>query len=301
MSYAFIKKSVGKNGANVAEDVKSIQLRLDRWIMENRLPNVAMLAVDGDCGPATKKAIGAFQKLYMGYNNPDCRVDPNGKTLDALFQSLVSKKASDAAYQDWLNAQTAASQPEAHEKQANWQLNATEVADIRKNWGENVLAWARLPPNGSESREFFAQKNTDVYATIFGWKSNQPNIACVARPNQRVQVLAMLRDDMPYWLQRSRGDQQMATILQYSQACAVRDYRQFIVNQKMCPPAAYNRLASISNDVIYQMFLGMFQLLAPVGIGGAPAGSAAISDATKTLMEGIKTGNWPWTPSSKRI
>lgn len=228
MSYAFITKSVGKNGTNLHEDVMSIQIRLCRWIMEGKLPNVAMLACDGDCGAQTKKAIGAFQKLYLGTNNPDCRVDPNGKTLDALFQSLVSKKVSDEAYQAWLKAQSAAAQQAPSKPDVDWDLSAKEVADIRREWGEEMLAWARLPPNGTESMEFRPLKNSDRYVTVFGWKSLTPNIACVANPKERIQFLAMIRDDMSYWLQRTQGNQQAATILQYNAACAVRDYRGFI-------------------------------------------------------------------------
>ncbi len=302
MSYAFITKSVGKNGTNLHEDVMSIQIRLCRWIMEGKLPNVAMLACDGDCGAQTKKAIGAFQKLYLGTNNPDCRVDPNGKTLDALFQSLVSKKVSDEAYQAWLKAQSAAAQQAPSKPDVDWDLSAKEVADIRREWGEEMLAWARLPPNGTESMEFRPLKNSDRYVTVFGWKSLTPNIACVANPKERIQFLAMIRDDMSYWLQRTQGNQQAATILQYTAACAVRDYRGFILGpHKMCPKSAYYRLVSIGKDMVYQMFLAMFQLMAPVGLGGAAASTGAIADATKTLMEGIKTGNWPWTPASKRV
>lgn len=110
MSYAFINQSVGKNGRNVKEDVMSIQIRLNRWIMEGKLPNVPMLAVDGNCGGQTRKAIGAFQKLYVGMNIPDCRVDPGGRTLEQLFHSLISPQASREAYEAWLKAQAAASQ-----------------------------------------------------------------------------------------------------------------------------------------------------------------------------------------------
>src|SRR5262245_58546867 len=57
MTYAFINQSVGKYGKNIKEDVMSIQIRLNRWIMEGKLPDVPMLAVDGDCGPLTRKGI----------------------------------------------------------------------------------------------------------------------------------------------------------------------------------------------------------------------------------------------------
>lgn len=291
MSYAFITHSVGKNGTNNDEDVKSIQIRLCRWIMEGKLPNVAMLAVDGDCGAATKKAIGAFQKLYLGTSNPDCRVDPNGKTLDALFQSLVSKKVSDEAYQAWLKSQSAPA-PAPAKPAVDWDLSAKEVADIRKEWGEQILAWAKVPPNGTDSMEFSPQKNSDRYVTVFCWKSLTPNTTCVANPKERIQFLAMLRDDMGFWLQRSGGSQRTATILQYTAACAVRDYRGFIIGQKMCPKSAYYRLVSIGKDMIYQMFLGMFQLLSPVGLAGAAGASGTIAETINKMSEGLTAIKW---------
>lgn len=290
MSYAFITHSVGKNGKNINEDVQSIQIRLNRWIMEGKLPNVPMLAVDGGCGAQTRKAIGAFQKLYLGTSNPDCRVDPNGKTLDALFQSLVPKKISEEDYQAWLKAQSAAAQPAP--EQGDWALSAQEVSDIRREWGEHVLAWARVPPNGTESQEFHPQKNSDRYVTVFGWKSLTPKTACVANPNQRVQFLAMIRDDMPYWLQRTGGKHRTALILQYTAACAVSDYRGFIINEKMCPKSAYFRLVGIGKDVIYQMFLGMFQLLSPVGLANAASSSANIAESLNKMSEGLTRIDW---------
>lgn len=298
MSYAFIAQSVGKNGKNIHEDVMSIQIRLNRWIMENKLPGVPMLAVDGDCGAQSRKAIGAFQKLYLGMNNPDCRVDPGGKTLDALFQSLISPQASKAAYDAWLKAQSESQS--ASTPKVDWTLTAAEVAHIRKNWGEEALAWARIPPNGIESKEFIPYKLTENYAVLFGWKSLTLDAASQVNGGSRLQFFAMLRDDMSYWRRRADGNEKMAIILQYAAACAIRDYRQFIIGQKLSPKAAYNRLVSIGKDVIYQMFLGMFQLLSPIGLARAPAWSGAVADATKTLIEGIKTGNWPWTPSAKR-
>lgn len=298
MTYAFINHSVGKYGKNVHEDVMSIQIRINRWIMEKKLPEIGMLAVDGSCGPATKLAIGAFQKRYLGVNNPDCRVDPGGKTLEALFASLVSPQVSEAAYREWLKAQAAAGTP-AEAPAPDWHLSAKEVGDLRKNWGEDILAWARLPPSGSgtEAKEFHPQKLNDRYATVFGWKSIHAKTACVPNPNQRVQLLAMLREDMPYWLQRTAGNQQQAVILQYTAACAIRDYRRYVINEKKCPKAVYNLLAAYGQDLIYQMFLAMFQLLSPVGLSGAPAASGAVADTTKTLIEGMKTGKWPWTPT----
>jgi len=298
MTYAFINQSVGKYGKNIKEDVMSIQIRLNRWIMEGKLPDVPMLAVDGDCGPQTRKSIGAFQKLYVGLNSPDCRVDPKGPTLDKLFQSLISPQASHEAYQAWLKAQAAASQNAASPDVDWWKLTAAEVAEIRRHWGEEALAWAKIPPNGTETSEFVPHKQTDRFAVLFGWKSLTPKTACWANPGQSVQFLALLRDDMAFWRQRTHGNERMAIILKDAAACAIRDYRLFIIDQKMCPQNAYNRLVLIGKDVTFQMFLGMFQLLSPVGVAGAPASSRAIAEGVDTVIKRIQTGKWPWTQAA---
>ena len=294
MSYAFIKQSVGKNAKNAKEDVMSIQIRLDRWIMEGKLPNVPMLAVDGDCGAQTKKAIGAFQKLYVGMNNPDCRVDPGGNTLNKLFQSLISPAASKEAYEAWLKSQGASPKAPA----SDW-MNDVEGWKIKKQWGQQILDWASIPPNGVEAKEFPPPGSmTENFKTVFVWKSQTPNLTCVANPVPRLQVLAMLRDDMAYWQQRLKGHPQQAIAFQSAAATAVRDYRDFVVCRKMCPKAAFNRLSAQSKDIIYQMIIGMYQLMSPAGLAGAPPVSGTIAEIIKTATESWIKGEAPWKPKT---
>lgn len=49
----------------------------------------------------------------------------------------------------------------------------------------------------------------------------------------------------------------------------------------MCPKSAYYRLVVIGKDVIYQMLLGMFHLLSPVGLANAAASSANMAELLK--------------------
>jgi len=287
-----INESVGQNGKNAKEDVRTIQVRLNYWIKQGKLPDITELVVDGLCGSKTKKAIGAFQTLYLGSGSADRRVDPNGKTLEALFQSTLWKQVSDALYQAWLKAQAAAAQAPPPPPDIDWVISAKEVGDIRKNFGENALAWARLPPKGTEVMEFYPQKNTDRIGTLFGWKSQTPNTACVANPKQHVQFLEMLRDDMPFWVQRSGGHNRAAIIFQYNAACVIKDYRGFIMGQKMCPKSAYYRLVGINKDVIFNMFVGMFQLLSPMGLANAASSSGNIAEILNKMSEGITGIKW---------
>ena len=68
--------SVGKSGSNKKTDVKKLQNAL------NRVFPALMLDIDGLCGPKTIRRIVRFQRRFM--NNPDGRVDPNGRTLKRL-------------------------------------------------------------------------------------------------------------------------------------------------------------------------------------------------------------------------
>ena len=79
-----IAKSVGKYGVNRSADVTLVQQRLNKWIAAGKLPGVVALVVDGQSGPKTKQAIGAFQLRFVGMKKPDSRIDPNGESLRVL-------------------------------------------------------------------------------------------------------------------------------------------------------------------------------------------------------------------------
>ena len=67
----------------------------------------------------------------------------------------------------------------------------------------------------------------------------------------------------------------------------IRDYRGFIIGQKICPTAAYNWLMSINKDMIYEMFVGMFQMMSPIGIPNAyPAITERIANIIAMLITG---------------
>jgi peptidoglycan hydrolase-like protein with peptidoglycan-binding domain len=80
MASVKIKKSVGKNGKNDADDAKKIQELLNAHKTQG---GYAALAVDGDVGKKTIAAITAFQSKVMGVK-ADGRVDVDGATLAAL-------------------------------------------------------------------------------------------------------------------------------------------------------------------------------------------------------------------------
>ncbi len=72
-----ISASVGKGGKNKDADVKIVQTLLNE-------KHNAGLTVDGDCGIKTIAAIKKFQQEKAGFGSPDGRIDPGGKTWQAL-------------------------------------------------------------------------------------------------------------------------------------------------------------------------------------------------------------------------
>lgn len=75
-----IRASVGRGARNDTTDVSAIQKRLNELMNSPRVK----LVVDGRCGPKTEAMIADFQKVVLGTQKPDAKVDPNGGTIRAL-------------------------------------------------------------------------------------------------------------------------------------------------------------------------------------------------------------------------
>ncbi len=73
---ANIAASVGKGGKNNNADVRIVQALLNN--------HGNSLTVDGNCGAKTIAAIEKFQKEVVGLSKPDGRIDPGGRTWNAL-------------------------------------------------------------------------------------------------------------------------------------------------------------------------------------------------------------------------
>ena len=80
-----IGAAVGRGGKNLEEDVKAVQIALNRRAD-------AGLKVDGRCGGDTVEAIVAFQRA-LGQSRPDGRVEPRRGTARALMASGKIGKA----------------------------------------------------------------------------------------------------------------------------------------------------------------------------------------------------------------
>ena len=77
-----ITGSVGRGGANRPDDVRLIQDMLN----QNAAATGQTVDTDGRIGPKTIAAIEAFQRAVVGMANPDGRIDPGGKSFQALSQ-----------------------------------------------------------------------------------------------------------------------------------------------------------------------------------------------------------------------
>ena len=70
-----VGRSVGQGGANVSDDVLTIQQALNAVDPSQGGPALR-LATDGRFGPLTRAAIGKFQQRNISF--VDFRIDPNG-------------------------------------------------------------------------------------------------------------------------------------------------------------------------------------------------------------------------------
>src|SRR5262249_32210674 len=97
-----IESSVGRDGANKAPDVKTVQVLLN---LNGAAP---ALAVDGAIGDNTIRAIEAFERQPMGLAAPAGRVDPASPTLAALAAGLPAGLSADKIRGIMINATAAA-------------------------------------------------------------------------------------------------------------------------------------------------------------------------------------------------
>src|SRR5687767_14435019 len=72
--------SVGRGGVNRPDDVRAVQTLLNRYA---GMLGLRPLPVDGAVGWRTIAAIRAFQSR-IGFNQPDGRINPGGRTHCAL-------------------------------------------------------------------------------------------------------------------------------------------------------------------------------------------------------------------------
>lgn len=81
-----ITASVGFGGKNTVPDTRLVQAMINP---QAATLGIALLDVDGDCGPLTRGGIKRYQQFFLNMPSPDSRVDPGGKT----FQHMANNPA----------------------------------------------------------------------------------------------------------------------------------------------------------------------------------------------------------------
>ena len=151
-----------------------------------------------------------------------------------------------------------------------WVFSDAEWEDVRKACGNEIVAWAKVPPIGKKAKEFAPPEwMRPDYAKVFFWKLADPGCDCIANHRKSLPGLAIICDDVLYWQKRWSESSTVARVLQSTAATAIGDYRSSINEKKLCPESAKLRLQAISKDVVYQIFLGRFQMMSPQGLKGA--------------------------------
>jgi len=123
---ASISASVGSGGANKKLDVATVQKLLNQYLAAEGEPP---LSTAGTIDPDTILAIQQYQQQIVGIANPDGKVDPGGRTWQALDTGQgFAPPLSDAA---WWNA-----------NQGRYP-NSAALADLVKPFGDNAAKFIK--------------------------------------------------------------------------------------------------------------------------------------------------------------
>jgi predicted chitinase len=83
-----LQSTVGRNGANLRDDVETVQKLLNLCHANNRLALAAPLKLDGAFGNNTLKAMMEFQRSSLGVTEPDGFVRPDDQGVKSMCESL---------------------------------------------------------------------------------------------------------------------------------------------------------------------------------------------------------------------
>ena len=153
-----IGASVGKGGTNELADVLVVQHLLNAWLAAT---GQRALPTDGDSGPRTIAAIEAYQARVLGAAKPDGRIDPGGRTWDALAAGQgIPIRLSGAAW--W------------HANQARYP-NSEDLDDLAPPFREHATAFvAALRQAGAKVTVSATRRNrTRAHLMHYSWRVAQ--------------------------------------------------------------------------------------------------------------------------------
>ncbi len=134
----WIVNAVGPGKPNLRGDVLTLQKLLNARI--GRLIPLRPLKEDGVFGPATARAIAAFQARVVKLERPDSVVEPDGPTMHALAGGAKIKAATGAPA-DYVTKFIAMALPAARKVKAKWGVPVSVViaqSAQETGWGRNV-------------------------------------------------------------------------------------------------------------------------------------------------------------------
>jgi hypothetical protein len=157
-----IGASVGKGAANALADVIIVQHLLNDWLGDT---GQTLLPTTGNCGPLTIAAIEAFQTRVLGATRPDGRIDPGGRSWNAL-----STRAAPAA--------TLSGATWWHANQARFP-NSAAIGDLIQPFRDNVTAFlAELKEAGATVKVSATRRNrTRAQLMHYSWRIAHGSIA----------------------------------------------------------------------------------------------------------------------------
>jgi len=82
------QSTIGRNGANLRDDVETIQMLLNLCRSNNRVALEAPLKVDGAFGNNTLKAMMEFQRVVFGMTEPEGFIRPDDQSAKSICESL---------------------------------------------------------------------------------------------------------------------------------------------------------------------------------------------------------------------
>jgi predicted chitinase len=83
-----LQSTIGRKGANLRDDVETVQMLLNLCLTNNRLVLDAPLKLDGAFGNNTLKALMEFQRSNLGVTEPDGFVRPDDQGVKSMCESL---------------------------------------------------------------------------------------------------------------------------------------------------------------------------------------------------------------------
>jgi len=167
-----IAGSVGRDGGNRDPDVRIVQDLLNAHVAALGLP---LLDVDGDAGENTVKAIEAYQRRVLGAASPDGRVDPGGRTWQALERGTGVPQPAGPAQQSgatWW-----------HANQAKYP-NSNRLADLANPFRAKAIRFTDALREAGARLGVSATRRNRIRAQLmhYSWKVSHGTLAPSAVP-----------------------------------------------------------------------------------------------------------------------